>query len=369
MILTETEVSLAYRSGHASPACCVMRFLPVEHATKFRYNAFSGLHYYLIVANRSKAVPDDMAFLAKLSRFFLEAGVIADREALPGMKAVTFGDRDFLVTTQVDKEQKAATIKSFFFLVVISLFLFTFLGCMVARRNNRRLHIEDEEQQMLIGNAAEANTGSDLVVIQQNQFEIEANRAVDDIHHDQAHRRDCLSTFEAKYTLGTQLALANFLLEIPSAVLDQIASEDYVLIVMLISLTSMLVCLVELVCRGRKEKITWSCSSTGRIPWFYHPPPPSNKPFGTLAEMIGLACAIAQCIVTTINYSLYPRHHAATIKFCFWPMIFGFGMLCSKFVGKPNEDGGGTRTDQDGGDVTLNQASVDQPLTPAQLQQ
>ncbi|EOX97130.1 Serine/threonine-protein kinase PBS1 [Theobroma cacao] len=219
---------------------------------------------------------------------------------------------------------------------------------------------------MPIGNAAEANTGSDLVVVQQNQFEIEANRAVDDVHHDQAHRRGCLSTFEAKCTIGTQLALANLLLEIPSAVLDQIASEDYVLIVMLISLTSMLVCFVELVCRGRKEKITWRCSSTGRIPWFYHPPPPSNRPFGTLTEMIGLACAIAQCIVTTINYSLYRRHHAATIKFCVWPMIFGFGMLCSKFVGKPNEDGGESRTDQDGGDVTLNQANVDQPLTPAQ---
>ena len=94
-------------------------------------------------------------------------------------------------------------------------------------------------------------------------------------------------------------------MEIPSAVLDEIASEEkpnYVLIVMLISLTSMLVCLVELVYKGRKEKITWRWSS-GRIPWFYYPPPPSNRPFGTFTEIIGLVCAMAQCIVSAINYS------------------------------------------------------------------
>ncbi|XP_021286834.1 uncharacterized protein LOC110418434 [Herrania umbratica] len=302
-----------------------------------------------------------MSFLPKLSRVF-EALAVTDRESLLETNALAVADRDFSVTTQMDTERKATTITSVYLLILFFLFLFTFLGCMVARRNKPRLPSNDGNiEGTLIGSAAEANTDTDLVIIPQNQFEIEANRAID--HHDKAHCRGCLSTLGTKCNLGTQVALLNFLLEIPSAVFDQISSGNkpiYVHIVMLISFTSMLVCFVELVSRGRREKITWRCSSTGRIPWFYHPPP-GNRPFGTLMEMIGLGCAIAQCIVTTINYSFCLRDHAAPIKISVWPIVFGFGMLCSKLMGKPNE----ARTDQDGGDVALDQPNVHQPLTLA----
>ena len=137
---------------------------------------------------------------------------------------------------------------------------------------------------------------------------------------------------------------------------------------MLLSLTSLLFCLVELFCRGRKEKITWRWSS-GRIPWFYYPPPPRYRPFGTLVEIIGLVCAMAQSIISAINYSFCLRDHAAPIKICVWPTIFSFGLLCSRFMGEPNEEGGESRTsDQDGGDVALNQAIME-PLTPPDMQQ
>ncbi|XP_022762217.1 uncharacterized protein LOC111308167 [Durio zibethinus] len=330
-----------------------------------------------------------MAFLMKLSKFFLKtaplaegeslflkAAAVAGRESLVEMKPLTVYGRRFSETTQVDKEQKAMT-NSFFLLLVIFLFLVILVGFVIVRRINRQLPLNngnveseqpDEERQMLIANAtaAVANPGNELVVFQHNQPDIEVD------HHDQApRRRHCLYTLQAKYNLGTRLALVNFLMEIPSAVFDQMSSEKkpaYVLIVMLISLTSMLVCLVEFVYKGRKEKVTWMWSS-GRMPWFYHPPPPSNRPFGTLIEIIGLVCAVAQCIISTINYSFCLRDHASPIKISVWPMIFSLGLLCSRLMGKPNEEGGESRTlDQDGGDIALNQAIVE-PLTPAELQQ
>ena len=78
---------------------------------------------------------------------------------------------------------------------------------------------------------------------------------------------------------------------------------------------------------------------------------------------------MAQSIISAINYSFCLRDHAAPIKICVWPTIFSFGLLCSRFMGEPNEEGGESRTsDQDGGDVALNQAIME-PLTPPDMQQ
>ncbi|XVE48579.1 hypothetical protein DITRI_Ditri01bG0012700 [Diplodiscus trichospermus] len=318
-----------------------------------------------------------MKFLAKLSSKSLR--VEADRKALLQTESHAFNERDLEAaaqldqkeqradvgvdqaipepaemqqertnleaTAQLDREHRATKSKSFHIILVV----FTFLGYVISRRKNRKLldggNIEgeqpDEEQQMLIGNAAaaEANPG-----IQQNGFEIEENRTITS-YHDQAHSRRHRYSLEAKCNFGTCLALVNFLAEIPSAILEQKASEEnhgngkakakipeYLLIAMSLSLVATLVCLVELVYKGRKEKITWS-RSNGRIPWFYYPPPAINRPFGTFAEIIGLVCAIAQCIVSTINYSLSRRHHAA-VQVPVMPTIFSFGVLCSRLMAR-----------------------------------
>ncbi|XVF46013.1 hypothetical protein PTKIN_Ptkin02bG0253900 [Pterospermum kingtungense] len=114
------------------------------------------------------------------------------------------------------------------------------------------------------------------VVVLQNRFEIEGNGT----NHDQTHHRQhWIYTLQAKCNFGAQLAVINFVMEIPSAVMDQMASDHKpgcVLTVMLLSLATMLLCSVELVCIGIKEKITWRWNNGG-IPWFYHPAP-SNKP-------------------------------------------------------------------------------------------
>ncbi|XVE94166.1 hypothetical protein REPUB_Repub01dG0258400 [Reevesia pubescens] len=307
-----------------------------------------------------------------LSRFFLQ-GTAPEKEAV-GMEVIgaVNTDGDVSAFNAVDhNEHKAMTI-SFFLILFTSLLFFIFLGFMIAKRNiNKRQrnngNIEGEQREdqlMLIGNAAEeANTAPDQLVL-----------AID--HHDQAKRRNCLHTLQTKRNLGMPFVVINLLLEIPSAVLDQISPKNkhsYLLIVMILSSTSLLVCLLELVYEVRKKKITWRWSN-GRIfiPWFYDS---CNKPFGTLTEMNAWACAIAQCVVTTINYRFYRRNHDALIKMSVWPLIFAFGLLCSKVIGKLNDEDDSresrTTSDQDGGDVALNQAiMVVEPLPPAdELQQ
>ncbi|XVE48578.1 hypothetical protein DITRI_Ditri01bG0012600 [Diplodiscus trichospermus] len=325
-----------------------------------------------------------MELLEKLSSFFLKVGAVADRESLLETKLFAIYERDAGQTAQMNKENRATTIKSFLIILVASLFLFTFLGFVIARRNNRRALLNDgniegeqpdEEHQNAA--AAEANPGS-----LQNRFEIEENRTITEHHDPPRRRRRWYHTLEAKCNIGTRLALVNFLAEIPSAIFDQKASEEnpgdekakseipeYLLIAMLLSLTSMLVCLVELVYNGRKERITWRWSN-GRMPWFYYPPPGIDRPFGTFAEIIGLVCAMAQCAVSTINYCLSHRNHAATIQFPVMPTIFSFGLLCSRLMAEePNEEGGESRTsDQEGSDVAVDQALLE-PLISDEMHQ
>ncbi|XVF45899.1 hypothetical protein PTKIN_Ptkin02bG0245200 [Pterospermum kingtungense] len=151
---------------------------------------------------------------------------------------------------------------------------------------------------MLIGNetVAEANPGND---------------------------RACYSSAE-QCNFGTQLAVISFVVEIPSAVMDQMASDHkpvYVLAIMLLSLATLLFCLVELACIGIKEKITWRWNNGG-IPWFYHPPP-SNKPFGKLIEIIGLACSMAQSVISAINCYFCLKDHTTPVKISVWPVKGG----------------------------------------------
>ncbi|KAL5856898.1 hypothetical protein ACOSQ3_004356 [Xanthoceras sorbifolium] len=94
---------------------------------------------------------------------------------------------------------------------------------------------------------------------------------------------------------------------------------------MSISFAAMLICIVELIYKGKKEKVTWRWKES--LPWFYHPLP-SELPFGTFKDIIGFVCALCQCIVTTINYLNVNR----PVKISVWPIIFAFGLLCSKLL-------------------------------------
>ncbi|KAK1583761.1 hypothetical protein Q3G72_026670 [Acer saccharum] len=77
---------------------------------------------------------------------------------------------------------------------------------------------------------------------------------------------------------------SNLILEIPSAVFDQLSSvhkPQYVLLSMLMSLTTMLICIIELVYKGGEARVGWRWRK--KIPWFYYPPP-SDKPFGAYVQ-------------------------------------------------------------------------------------
>ncbi|KAK6283146.1 hypothetical protein POUND7_016971 [Theobroma cacao] len=150
----------------------------------------------------------------------------------------------------------------------------------------------------------------------------------------------------------------NFTLELPSVVFDQLSSKHhpvYALILMLISSITLMACIGELIYKGKKERVIWQWRD--RVPWFYCPR--TGKSFGTLWEMIGLACAVLQCIPTIINYSYIHRHGDGPIKTCALPILFAFGLLCSKYLEKPHRNSGGNPTGQYGGSTGgLNQVRV-----------
>ncbi|KAL5856843.1 hypothetical protein ACOSQ3_004301 [Xanthoceras sorbifolium] len=136
--------------------------------------------------------------------------------------------------------------------------------------------------------------------------------------------------------LEWMFVITNFCLEVVSTVLDQLSSVHkplYALLGMLFSFGAMLVCIVELVFKGRKEKVTWRWKGN-KLPWFYYPTQGHGRlAFGTFKDIIGFACALCQCIVTTINYVYVNK----PIKISVWPIIFAFGQLCSKILENPKK--------------------------------
>ncbi|WRX13305.1 hypothetical protein QQP08_005792 [Theobroma cacao] len=112
---------------------------------------------------------------------------------------------------------------------------------------------------------------------------------------------------------------------------------------MLCSFIALMSCIAELIYKGQKERVIWKWR--GRVPWFYRP---TNKPFGTLWDIIGFACAFLQCVVTAINYSFISRRHDDPIQISALPILFAFGLLFSKYWEKPDRNIGGNPTAQNG---------------------
>lgn len=80
------------------------------------------------------------------------------------------------------------------------------------------------------------------------------------------------------------------MLEVPSAIFDQLSSAhkiQYALLSMLMSMATMIVCISELIYKVRSERVAWKWKEKIIIPWLYYPPP-SNKPFGSVTVFIGL---------------------------------------------------------------------------------
>lgn len=66
------------------------------------------------------------------------------------------------------------------------------------------------------------------------------------------------------------------------------------------------------------------------LPWFYCPSQ-NHKPFGSFKDIFGSVCVFCQCIVTSVNFA--ESDHP--IKISVWPVLFAFGLLCSKILENP----------------------------------
>ncbi|KAK9187945.1 hypothetical protein WN944_019344 [Citrus x changshan-huyou] len=145
-----------------------------------------------------------------------------------------------------------------------------------------------------------------------------------------AQKRNCGNQKDA---LEWILMIASFLLELPSAFLDQLASvhkPQYALCGILISVAALLICVVELIFKARKEKVAWKWR--GRLlPCFY--PRHNQKLFDTFKDnIIGGVVAFCQVIIITINYAFLRQGAGKPIQVCVWPIIFSLGQICSKIL-------------------------------------
>ncbi|XP_065869750.1 putative serine/threonine-protein kinase-like protein CCR3 isoform X2 [Euphorbia lathyris] len=134
-------------------------------------------------------------------------------------------------------------------------------------------------------------------------------------------------------SLESIFLIMNFLLELPSAVFDQLSSvhkPQFALLSMLMSFTVLIISVTDLVYKGTQKRV--SLMNKGLVPWFYHPYP-NSKPFGTFPDIIGLVCAVFQWIFASIGYAFVSRNTDNPVKVSTWPIFFAFGLLYTKLSG------------------------------------
>ncbi|KAL9300027.1 putative TIR domain-containing protein [Arabidopsis thaliana] len=103
----------------------------------------------------------------------------------------------------------------------------------------------------------------------------------------------------------------------------------YALAAMSMSLLSCLLCIVDLLHKGRVDRVVWKW--TWPIPWFHYQTQRSNR-FGSFPEMLGLVCALCQTTITAVNYSFITRRDDTPIKFSVWPIMFALGLFCTLLI-------------------------------------
>ncbi|WCJ19633.1 CRINKLY4 related 3 [Euphorbia peplus] len=144
-------------------------------------------------------------------------------------------------------------------------------------------------------------------------------------------RVDC---FHQKVTsLESIFLVSNFVLELPSAVFDQLSSvhkPEFALLSMLMSFIVFLISVADLVYKGKQKRVC--LMRKGLLPWFYYPYP-NSKPFGTFPDIIGLVCAFFQWIFASIAFVFLSRNTDNPIKVSTWPIFFAFGLLYTKLSG------------------------------------
>ncbi|XP_021636501.2 uncharacterized protein LOC110632545 [Hevea brasiliensis] len=126
-------------------------------------------------------------------------------------------------------------------------------------------------------------------------------------------------------TLERIFLIINFVVELPSAVFEQLSSvrkPQYALVSMIMSFTVMLISIIDLArtCQREGAKLTMRGS-----------PSQSHKPLSTFAVIVGLVCSIFQCVFAAIAYAFLSRKAECPIKISVWPLIFASGVLWFRF--------------------------------------
>ncbi|KAK1571880.1 hypothetical protein Q3G72_024402 [Acer saccharum] len=144
-----------------------------------------------------------------------------------------------------------------------------------------------------------------------------------------------ISKRQRRWNIVMSFAITNLVLELTSAILDQVSSSmnktQFALFVMLISFVVMLTCILELIYEFRTENLIWRWSSALPFPWYYYPDQ-RRKPFGTFKDIVGLVCALCQCVLETVSYCHLRQQADNLIRISFFPIIFAFGILFSQIL-------------------------------------
>lgn len=97
---------------------------------------------------------------------------------------------------------------------------------------------------------------------------------------------------------------------------------------MVTSLLTMVICIIDIVYKGRKEQVTWR--TIGKLGWFYHLPP-SDEPFWYFSGYIWIGF---RCPSVYYDNNYYLRHDNNPIKISFGTPVFAFLLLCSYLYSK-----------------------------------
>ncbi|KAJ6744526.1 TOLL-INTERLEUKIN-RESISTANCE (TIR) DOMAIN FAMILY PROTEIN [Salix purpurea] len=131
----------------------------------------------------------------------------------------------------------------------------------------------------------------------------------------------------ARLKSGWTLLMTNLILEIASAVFDQL---DYALVGMVLAFVALVLATADLIRMPRKERtsllpISLRQSATTLAP---------GKPVGTIVEYFGLVGGVWQCFYSTVEYAYARQKRDNPIKMSLLPFIFLSCVLISILIKK-----------------------------------
>ncbi|KAB5511867.1 hypothetical protein DKX38_028895 [Salix brachista] len=135
---------------------------------------------------------------------------------------------------------------------------------------------------------------------------------------------------------GWTLLMTNLILEIASAVFDQMG---YAFVGMVLAFVALLLATAELIYMERMAFVALLLSTAERmnlLPSFLLPRKESTfapgKPDGTIVEYFGLVGAVWQCFYSTVDYAYARQKKDNPIKMCLLPFIFLLCVVISKVI-------------------------------------